>query len=154
MPTLDQWPDIIALAAEACLSVPEADYRFPVFPWATGTLATLPCGLVQMGGPGATFVDASGAGEFATVCQRTATFTLWLFLGDHQSPATTQLLGQLAARLLSVGLAAAATDPLNGGGHVPQITQIDTPGMMEFGTQVVWAASVPITVPFSLEAPQ
>jgi hypothetical protein len=150
MPTLDQWPDIIALAASTCLSVPEVGYGFEVFPWATGKLDTLPCGLVQLGGSSGPFVDATANGEFATVCQRTATFTLWLFLGDHPSPSATALLGQLAVRLLSVGLASAADDPLNDGGFVPTVSTIDTPGLMEFDTRVVWAASIPLTVPFHL----
>jgi hypothetical protein len=148
MPTLDQWPDIIARAASTCLSVPESGYAFEVFPWATGKLDSLPCGLVQLGGQGGPFVDASADGEFATVCQRTATFTLWLFLGDHPSQAATALLGQLAVRLLSVGLVSAATDPLNDGGHVPRVETIDTPQLMEFDTRVVWAAAIPFTVPF------
>ena len=62
----------------------------------------------------------------------------------------TALLSQLAVRLLSTGLASAATDPLNDGGHVPRIETIDTPRMMEFDTRIVWAAAVPLSVPFHL----
>jgi hypothetical protein len=129
MPTLDQWPDIIALAASNCLSVPEAGYTFEVFPWATGKLDTLPCGLVQLGGVAGPLVIADG--EFDTVCQCTANMTLWLFLGDHPSASASALMGQLAARLLSTGLASAAADPLNDSGHVPRVSQIDSPGLIE-----------------------
>ena len=76
MPTLAEWPVILASAAEAVLSVPELGYTIPVTAYPPATLTNPPQLWIEPE-PGI-WIETSGAGALSTVCRKTVNWSLRL----------------------------------------------------------------------------
>lgn len=147
MPTLAEWPKILASAAEAVLSVPELGYTIPVHDHSPAAIPSLPCIMVEWGDAGV-LLDPPGSGELSTLCQDTWRFTVRLAVGDPGSPDAAFIVLDAVQRL-HAGLAdAIAADP-DAGGYRPPATGIASPTPDEYAAVPIWSARFPIIVPVS-----
>lgn len=147
MPTLDEWPKILASAAEAVLSVPELGYVMPVEAYPPPGFSALPCVVIEPG-DGGVWLEPSSSGPMSTVCQMTARFTVRLVVGDPGTPGAMAITNDAIQRLYAGLSKAVAADP-DSGGFSPPVGDVLTPSAEEYGGSGVWSARLPVSVPVS-----
>ncbi len=147
MPTLGEWPAILASAAEAVLSVPELDYVMPVHSSPPAGFSALPCIVIEPGDAGV-WVEPSSSGPMSTVCQMTARFTVRLVVGDPGTPRAMDITADAVQRLYAGLPKAVAADP-ESGGFSPVLGDVLTPTAEEYAAAGIWSARIPLAVPVS-----
>lgn len=145
MPTLAEWPAILASAAEAVLSVEEVGYRMPVHATPPATLNVLPCVIVEPG-DGGVFLEPGNTGALSTLCQLTARWSLRLVVGDPGNPAAMAIVLDALQRL-HAGYGAAVAADASSAGYRPDLADVLTPTAEEYAAIGVWSARLPLVVP-------
>lgn len=147
MPTLAEWPTILASAAKVVLSVPELDYQLPVHAWAPTVFPELPAVVIEWG-DGGVFLEPANSGGMSTLSDLTARFMVRLVVADVGTPAAAWIVLDALQRL-QAGLAdAVAADP-DSGGHRPPVGDVLTPTAEEYAAVGLWSARLPLAVPVS-----
>jgi hypothetical protein len=146
MPTRREWRHILQRALAIEMS-DDGETPFPVYPYAVGTIESLPCVVIQQGADGTYVEPANPAGTLSTLCNTTARFTAWLTCGDPLTEQAADTLDEMIDRLYAGSLAAAVSDELNPAGFRPALGPVGSPGATEHGGMSVWWAPVPIAVP-------
>jgi len=147
MPTLGEWPAILASAAEAVLSVPELGYTMPVHATPPPGFNALPCIIIEPG-DGGVWLEPGNSGTLSTLCQMTARFTVRLAVGDPGTPGAMAITMDAMQRLYA-GLAAAVAADTASGGYSPPLGDVLTPSAEEYAAVGVWSARLPLAVPVS-----
>lgn len=147
MPTLGEWPAILASAAEAVLSVPELGYVMPVHSSPPAGFSALPCIIIEPGDAGV-WVEPSSSGPMSTLCQMTARYTVRLAVGDPGTPGAMDITADAVQRLYAGLSKAVAADP-DSGGFAPPVGDVLTPSAEEYAAIGIWSARLPVTVPVS-----
>jgi hypothetical protein len=147
MPTLGEWPAILASAAEAVLSVPELSYTMPVHSSPPAGFNTLPCIVIEPG-DGGMWVEPGNSGTLSSLCQMTARFTVRLVVGDPGTPGAMTITYDAVQRLYA-GLADAVAADVDSGGFFPTVGDVLTPSAEEYAAMPVWSARLPLAVPVS-----
>lgn len=147
MPTLGEWPAILASAAEAVLSVPELGYVMPVHSTPPPGFSALPCVIIEPG-DGGVWLEPGSGGTLSTLCQMTARFTVRLAVGDPGTPGAMAITMDAMQRLYA-GLADAVAADVASGGFSPPVGDVLTPTAEEYAAVGVWSARLPLAVPVS-----
>lgn len=147
MPTLAEWPVILASAVEAVLSVPELSYTMPVHSSPPAGFNALPCVMIEPG-DGGVWLEPSSSGPMSTVCQMTARFTVRLVVGDPGTPGAMAITADAIQRLYA-GLSKAVAADAESGGFAPPVGDVLTPTAEEYAAVGVWSARIPVSVPVS-----
>lgn len=147
MPTLEEWPKILASAAEAVLSVPELGYTIPVHDHPPATIQALPCVMVEWG-DGGVWLEPSNSGTLSTLCTTTARFTVRLAVGDPGTPGAAHVVLDAVQRL-HAGLSDAVAADADSGGYRPPVGDVLTPTAEEYAATGIWSARIPLAVPVS-----
>jgi hypothetical protein len=149
MPTLRDWRHIIAHGVATALSVPDADYRFPVVHWATLKPAdSVPFAVIRSGGNGL-YIDTTTIGRLHTVCQVTGYLSIYLFAGDVGSEDAEDVLSDLVVRLAGDRLRSVRDDPLNLNRFQPPLGPITQPAPIEFASFTLWGCSSVVEFPIN-----
>lgn len=147
MPTLAEWPKILASAAEAVLSVPELSYTIPVHHHPPATFPQLPCVVVEWG-DGGVWLEPSNGGTLSTLCQTTARFSVRLVVGDPGTPGAAEIVLDASQRL-HAGLVDAVAADVDSGGFRPTLGDVLSPTAEEYAATAVWSARFPVSVPIA-----
>lgn len=147
MPTLAEWPKILASAAEAVLSVPELGYTIPVHDHPPAVFPSLPAVAVEWGDAGV-WLELSNSGSLSTLCTTTARFTVRLVVGDPGTPGAADIVLDAVQRL-HAGLADAIEADVESGGFRPTLGDVLSPTAEEYAAVGIWSARFPIVVPVS-----
>lgn len=148
MPTLAEWPKVLASAAEAVLSVPEVGYRMPVHDFEPPVFNSLPCVVVESGASGL-WVEPSTSGNRTTLSQSTGHFSLRLVVGGPGSQPAKAIVDDATQRLLERFADAVAADPDTGGIRPTMSGEVLTPEPAELAAVQLWYSRLPLTVPLS-----
>lgn len=145
---LRDWRHILASAASGALSVAEAGYRFPAYPFSPARPEAFPCLLIQQGGQG-DYVEQDT--DLGTLAQYQARFTLWLVCADPLTEGAADLFDQLIEDLHGSTFGErCAADEANPAGFVPVVGAVGTPGQGELGGAPVWWAPIELLCPVHL----
>lgn len=144
MPTLAEWPVILASAAEAVLSVAELGYTMPVHSSPPAGFNTLPCVVIEWGA-GGVMLEPGNAGSLSTLSQLTARFEVRLVVGDPGVHASAEIVLDALQRLYA-GLAAAVAADADSGGFSPVLGDVLTPTAEEYAAVGIWSARIPLAV--------
>ena len=147
MPTLAEWPKILASAVEAVLSVPDLDYTMPVHSSPPAGFNALPCVVIEWGDNGV-MLEPGNAGGLSTLSQLTARFAVRLVVGDPGVHASAEIVLDALQRL-HAGLADAVAADVESGGFRPAPGDVLTPTAEEYAAVGVWSARIPLAVPVS-----
>ncbi len=150
MPTLAEWPAILASAAEAVLSVPELGYIIPVTAYPPATLTNPPQLWIEPE-PGI-WIETSGAGALSTVCRKTVNWSLRLVVGNPGTEGAMATTYDAVQRLLAGFPAAVGADP-DSGGFRPVIGDVLTPTAEAYAAVPVWSARLPFSTPVEMIPP-
>lgn len=145
MPTLAEWPAILASAAEAVLSVPELGYTIPVTAHPPATLTNPPQLWIEpeLG----TWLDPGTAtGALSSVCRFTANWSLRLVVGDPGSLGAMETMYDAVHRLLAGFSAAVGADPAAEGWR-PVIGTVLTPTAEAYAATPVWSVRLSFSTP-------
>ena len=145
MPTLKEWPAILASAAEAVLSVPELGYTIPVTAYPPATLGQLPRLWIEPE-PGIWLEPSSGGGTLSTLSQLTAYWSLRLVVGDPGTPGAMETMYDAMQRL-HAGYADAVAADTESGGFRPAVGTVLTPTAEAYAATPVWSARLPFSTP-------
>lgn len=150
MPTLKEWPAILASAAEAVLSVPELGYTIPVTAYPPATLTNPPQLWIEPE-PGI-WIEPSSTGALSTVCRKTVNWSLRLVVGNPGTEGAMATTYDAVQRLLASYPAAVGDDP-ESGGFRPVIGTVLTPTAEAYAATPVWSARLPFSTPVEMTPP-
>lgn len=145
MPTLAEWPLILASAAEAVLSVPELGYTIPVEAYPPAGFNALPCVVIEPG-DGGVFIEPANAGSLSTLSQLTARWTVRVVTGDPGTARAMEITLDAVQRL-HAGFAAAVAADVDSGGFSPALGDVLTPTADEYAAVGIWSVRIPLAVP-------
>lgn len=145
MPTLAEWPLILASAAEAVLSVPELGYTIPVTAYPPATLTSLPQVWIEPE-PGIFLEPSSAGGTLSTLSQLTAFWSLRVVVGDPGSEGAMATALDILQRL-HAGYADAVAADSESGGFRPAVGTVLTPTAEAYAATPVWSARLPFSTP-------
>lgn len=145
MPTLAEWPAILASAAEKVLSVPELGYTIPVTAYPPAALTSPPQLWIEPE-PGIFLEPSSIGGTLSTLSQLTAYWSLRLVVGDPGTPGAMATVLDALQRL-HAGYADAVAADTESGGFRPAVGTVLTPTAEAYAATPVWSARLPFSTP-------
>jgi hypothetical protein len=145
MPTLAEWPPILASAAEAVLSVPELGYTIPVTSYPPASLIGTPQLWIEPE-PGIFLEPSSAGATLSTLSQLTAFWSLRLVVGDPGSEGA-MVVALDALQRLHAGYADAVAADVASGGFRPAVGTVLTPTAEQYVATPVWSVRLPFSTP-------